>query len=168
MAYSPRVVANALIRKALEQGEKLSHLKLQKLVFFAHGWHLATTGQPLIEDKVQAWPYGPVIPSLYHELKHFGSRGIESYLQEPDLKTGQLVALFPSPADQHAWYLIDYVWRRYGPIGAIDLSNMTHQQGSPWWAAREEGDTTIPQERIRDYFVREAEAASRAQRELNG
>lgn len=164
MPYSPRVIANALIRKAQEHGEKLTHLKLQKLVFFAHGWHLAMTGKPLISDDIEAWPYGPVIPSLYHELKHYGSRGIEGYLVEPDKSTGELRALVPSPADIQAWQMIDYAWRRYGPHGAIDLSNMTHRAGSPWHLARAAGEDVIPSESIRAHFAQEAAEAAQNSR----
>lgn len=159
MAYPPRVVANALIRKALEQGEKLTHMKLQKLVFFIHGWHLATTGKPLVDEQIEAWPYGPVVPSLYHELKHFGSQGIETYLQEPDFATGQVVARIPAAEDTHFWQLVDYVWQRYGIFSAGSLSDMTHQQDSPWWTVKNKGEKTIPDPVIWEYFLREASAA---------
>lgn len=161
MAYSPRVVANALIRKAHEQGEKLTHMKLQKLVFFMHGWHLATTGKPLLEnEKVEAWPYGPVVPSLYHELKHFGSRGIEGYLQEPDFSTGQVVARIPGSEDSHFWRLVDFVWQRYGIFSAVALSDMTHQEGSPWWMSKSKNEKVIPDPVIWEYFLREATPAN--------
>jgi uncharacterized phage-associated protein len=170
MPYSPRIVANALIRKALEHGEKLTHLKLQKLVFFLHGWHLATTGRPALEgENVEAWPYGPVVPSLYHELKHYGSRGIEGYLQEPDMRTGAITSYVPPPEDQHMWQLVDYVWRRYGRFSAIELSNMTHKPDSPWWRARATSPSApIPDESIRAHFVHELEEANKAQRAANG
>ena len=47
-------------------------MKVQKLVYFAHGWHLGITKKPLINEQVEAWPYGAVIPSLYDYLKQWG------------------------------------------------------------------------------------------------
>nr|WP_256351506.1 type II toxin-antitoxin system antitoxin SocA domain-containing protein [Pseudomonas gingeri] len=48
-------------------------MKQQKLVYYSHGWHAGYTDQPLINEAVETWQYGPVIPSLYHEFKRFGS-----------------------------------------------------------------------------------------------
>jgi len=44
-------------------------MKLQKLVYYAHGWHLALNNEPLIDEQVECWQYGPVISSLFHEFK---------------------------------------------------------------------------------------------------
>ena len=68
MTYDVRAVANFFLDQAQEEGQKLDHMKLQKLAYIAHGWHLAITGEPLFHERVEAWPYGPVIPDLYHEL----------------------------------------------------------------------------------------------------
>jgi uncharacterized phage-associated protein len=73
MSYSVATVANAFIDIVANNGFYLTNLKLQKLVYFAHGWYLAFTDTPLIDDEVQSWKYGPVIQSLHYELKHYGS-----------------------------------------------------------------------------------------------
>src|ERR1700722_8483585 len=78
MPYPATVIANEFIALASKAGSALSPLKLQKLVYFAHGWCLALTGRPLISDRVQAWQYGPVIPSIYHEFKYVGNGSISS------------------------------------------------------------------------------------------
>ena len=47
----------------LEQGERenipISPMKLQKLIYFAHGWCLAIRREALIMESVEAWKYGP-------------------------------------------------------------------------------------------------------------
>lgn len=80
--FSPQAVANYLLDKARDDGELLTHMKLQKLVYIAHGWHLAVTGKPLLSDPVEAWQFGPVIRSLYHDLKHFGHEPISGRLRD--------------------------------------------------------------------------------------
>ena len=45
----------------------------QKLSFFAHGYYLASSGVPLIEGSFQAWPFGPVNPTIYEAFKHYGA-----------------------------------------------------------------------------------------------
>jgi uncharacterized phage-associated protein len=47
----------------------LTHLKIQKLLYFAQGWHLAYFDFPLFEDPVEAWKYGPVVTSVYYALR---------------------------------------------------------------------------------------------------
>src|SRR5262245_26249764 len=76
LPYPVAEVANWLIERGLEDGRPVDPLKLQKLLYFAHGWHLAITGAPLLDEPIEAWQYGPVVSSIYHEFKHFGSRAI--------------------------------------------------------------------------------------------
>ena len=57
--YSAKAVANYFLARAKESGETLSPMKLQKLIYFAHGWHLAVFDAPLLDEEVQAWDYGP-------------------------------------------------------------------------------------------------------------
>lgn len=152
MAYTPRIIANALLRKSKEAGVSVTHLKLQKLVFYVHAWMLALHDRPAISEEVEAWPYGPVVSSLYHELKAYGSAPIAEYLKEPDLKTGNLVALVPGAGDKTTWSIINQVWDRYGSFTAAQLSAMTHRKGSPWDLARSAGQTEIPDESIAAHF----------------
>ena len=52
-------------------------MHILKLVYLAHGWMLGIKQEPLIFEAVEAWMYGPVIPSLYHRYKAFGGGDIE-------------------------------------------------------------------------------------------
>ena len=51
-------------------------MKLQKLIYYAHSWSLAVYGEPLIEEDIEAWSWGPVVRSVYLEFKDFGSKPI--------------------------------------------------------------------------------------------
>jgi len=73
---SALAVANYFIKKGIDTKKSVSPMKLQKLVYFAHGWRLALYNSPLIDEAIQAWQYGPVIPGIYHEFKHYGNRDI--------------------------------------------------------------------------------------------
>ena len=78
MAYSAMQVANEFIKKAPEyEVMDLTPMKLQKLMFFAQSWHIKELGYPLFDDYFARWQYGPVIPSIYHEFKTFGSSHID-------------------------------------------------------------------------------------------
>jgi len=70
--YRSMAVANWFI----DHVRNLTPLKLQKLIYYAHGWHLALRDQPLIDELIEAWEYGPVVPNVYHEFKEFGNQPI--------------------------------------------------------------------------------------------
>lgn len=71
-------VANYFIQKSFDTGIGLTPMKLLKLVYIAHGWHRGYFSENLINDAVQAWRYGPVIPDLYRKVKGYGRRDIDS------------------------------------------------------------------------------------------
>ena len=76
MGTNPPYRSLAVANWFIENLSKITPLKLQKLIYFAHGWHLAIRDQPLIDELVEAWEYGPVIPNVYHEFKVFGNQPI--------------------------------------------------------------------------------------------
>ena len=59
------------------QGEPMTNLRLQQLLYLAQGWHLARYGKPLFEEEIKAWPCGPVVPEVYEAYKHIDCEGIE-------------------------------------------------------------------------------------------
>ena len=140
MAYSAIAVANAFIEKAKMRGIKdLTPMKLQKLVFYAHSWSLVMSNGPLVKDKVYAWPYGPVIESIYHEFKSYGSTNITNlgtefdFDDDPDsIIQAKYVAPKIPPTDTAVQSLLDAILDAYGQESAISLSNLTHRPGSAW------------------------------------
>lgn len=47
----------------------MSHLKLQKLLFYCDAYHLAYFDMELIDDKFEAWVHGPVSRKVFDSLK---------------------------------------------------------------------------------------------------
>jgi uncharacterized phage-associated protein len=115
-------VANKFIEKAQNEGISLTPMKLIKLVYLAHGWMLGVYGRPLVKDSIEAWQYGPVIPDLYHEVKSFRDRPV----------TNKLMTLDTKEFSQEEQWIINEVVRVYGNYSGIQLSQLTHQTGSPW------------------------------------
>lgn len=142
--YQSLAVANELIEIAMKHGRPLTHMKLQKLLFFANGWNLALANHPLINEEMQAWKFGPVAPSVYYELRRYGAAKIT----EPERVYGFSSATnFSAPGamsapltdvprvpqqDKFTHQLLEKIWEVYGCYPAIQLTNMTHQEGTPW------------------------------------
>ena len=155
----PLAVANEFIRLACAAGKPPSQMKLQKLIFFAHGWNLALFGSPLVDEQFQAWRYGPVIPSVYHEFKNYGVLGIDQEGSKfvPTEGFGWETPKVEDPTGM-TQALVQKVWDVFGEFTGTELSEMTHVSGSPWSRVRggrldNERNIPIPNELIRDYFT---------------
>ena len=150
--YSPLAVANEFIRLAGDKG--IDHMKLQKLVYYAHGLSLAR-GRRLVNEQPQVWKLGPVFKSLYFQLKYYGGRLISS--PERDGMFGQAPTLDKS--DTFAKGIVEEVWRKLRGFTAMQLSDRTHRAGTPWYVTalrhgwRVPTDTEIDGETMRQHFV---------------
>ena len=78
MPYHSRAVANYFLEVAKISRKTLDPMQVQKLVYFGHGWHFAYTNNSLIDERFEAWDYGPVVPTLYHSFKKWGSGPIKA------------------------------------------------------------------------------------------
>jgi len=148
--YDSKEIANCFIHFSTKNGNAVSAMKLQKLVYYAHGWFLGITDEALISEEIQAWQYGPVIPSLYQEFKKYGSTRIENYAKIGFDDSGC------KPDNPTLLAFIEKIWSVYGKLSATQLSKMTHESGSPWaqvWGKNGVPmNTPIPNPLIRDYF----------------
>ena len=166
MGYSAKAIANYFIGISKTTRDQLSPLKMQKLVYFSHGWHLALhrEGLPLVDDEfVEAWPYGPVFPSLYFEFRHYGGKSIKEYAQDLNLidigtKSKKIEMVTPQirNTDTIVPELLDKVWEVYKEHSAVQLSSLTHAPGTPWAITKKETpgirNVNIPNNLIRDYY----------------
>lgn len=140
----PLMVANYLLSKRMDRNH-LTPLQLLKLVYIAHGWFLAFFDKPLIREHVQAWKYGPVIPSLYHAIKHYGKSPIKELLEGADDF---------EKLDDKEKKILDETLRIYGKFDGVQLSSLTHQRGTPWskvWKGNFFED--IPNDMIKEYYL---------------
>jgi uncharacterized phage-associated protein len=156
---SPLAVANEFLRVARERQAPLDHMKLQKLAFYAHGWHLGLRHRPLLDEEVEAWPYGPVIPTIYHALKRYGTEPVSADISDIDA-TGR--AFTPELPEGYDRELCETVWNKYGSLTATQLSKLTHRVGTPWyitWKRNTDGlrSITIPNDVIEAYFSEQAD-----------
>ena len=129
--YPALTIAKWFIAWAEAEQEELSNLKLQKLLYYAQGYHLCERGAPLFSDQIQAWSHCPVVPQVYHQFKSSGNSSIE--LPPDDSFTWDEVD--PVTSD-----LLSRVWNTYGGYSAGRLRNMTHEERSRPVAPRRRPD----------------------------
>ena len=169
--YDARLIANYFLKLGRRDGVPVDPMKLQKLVYFAHGWYLATVGQPLLSETVEAWRWGPVIPSLYWCFNHYGGNPITEFAvaRRGDSFCGDLTSISEIPTGPEGDSLrevLNEVWRVLGKFSGIHLSNLTHLKDSPWditWSAQKgRRGVDINDEEIKRYFQRNLEDSANA------
>jgi len=162
-------IANLFLDFGARDGVPIDPLKLQKLVYLAHGWHLGLTRQPLIFQTVVAWPYGPIIRDVYWRFKKYGGGNISGRATiAPDgVNTFEHVPLRADLSDKSR-EIVDRVWEVFKNNSGIELSAMSHAAGTPWHdatrgkAKKEIRDLPISNQVISDYFQSLARERSRA------
>lgn len=115
-----------------EFGSVITHLKLQKLCYYAQAWHMVFADNPMFEERFEAWAHGPVSPDLWHTYKVNEWHPIPAPLDfdVTSFNCKQLETL-------------DEVWDAYAKFDPKYLERLTHQE-EPWLNARgncAEGDS---------------------------
>ena len=141
-------IANEFVRR--HSAVRPAQMKLQKLVYHAHGWNLAINQEPLVNTVPEAWDGGPVFRSIWNHIRDFG------YGQ----KTGLLENLegrpFQAKLSEAEKNVIDMVWDKYRNFTGHELSQMTHQADTPWSEAylNRGQNAVITNKSMQSYFRR--------------
>lgn len=134
--YTASNIANYMLACSFIEKIPISPMKLIKLVYIAYGWGLVFLNKKLFNDDIEAWQYGPVIPSIYHEFKRFGKEPIDEMSISMNEITGDLsVNRIDLKEGDDISKLLNLVWTYYRNYSALELSDLTHQEGSPWFNA---------------------------------
>jgi len=121
---SPMDVANWFICNIdRESGDSITHLKLQKLVYYAQARSVVLLNKSIFVDEIQAWAHGPVVPELFYEYRDHGYKAIPICECDNNI---------PSDLEE----VLLEVRRVYGEMRAKSLENLTHRE-RPWIEARD-------------------------------
>lgn len=127
--------------------EGLTHLKIQKLLYFAEGVCLATFNKQLFKEKIYAWPHGPVVKDVYEKLCENGSKEIEFKITDYPV-----IQDINSNAD--IYNLLVSVYDSYAGYTAWQLREKSHVPGGPWQITVDTKgmQKEIDKNLIKDYF----------------
>ena len=119
-------VARYFIVRAYEDGieAEMTNMKVQKLLYYVQSLHLAMYDEPLFEEEIQAWRYGPVCPPAYKFYSEFEANQLP-------IPSKDLLSQIPDDKKK----LLEEVWQYFGGYHAYLLSDMTHFE-FPWKKAR--------------------------------
>jgi uncharacterized phage-associated protein len=138
--YQASDVAKFMLAMTDPESNDVSNLKLQKLCYYAQGLVSAMRNCSLFADRLEAWDHGPVVPSLYHEYKIYGSSPIP-VVQDFDSSIFE---------EQDNRALRD-IYEHYAQFAAWRLRNMTHDE-RPWVDAYNSSNRMIPVDSLVSFF----------------
>jgi uncharacterized phage-associated protein len=130
-----------LARGVQEPPTQISHLKLQKLCYYAQGYHLALLGGGLFKDDIEAWQHGPVVRSVYNRFRGCGRASIAP-------RPGFDPMVFTNDQVQ----VLEQVYQDQGPRSAWTLREQTHAE-APWRDIYGSGTTIISEQSMRAWFI---------------
>lgn len=126
-----------------ENEDPMTNMRINKLMYFAQGWHLQRFGKPLFSEPIKAWKYGPVIESIYGKYHSYG----RNIITESSPKFN--ISSFSAEDIQ----LILDVYNKYRGLSTSRLVEKSHEENTPWAKIYEEGkNKTIPNSLIKEYF----------------
>lgn len=152
----PAMIADYFIAST---GGGLTPLQVIKLTYIAHGYSLALLDEALIEEEVEAWKYGPVVPSVYHAAKRYGGRRITELLYsgipagDEEGSRGAIDFIAGRMSDGQK-EVLDGVLAAYGEFTGFELTGMTRVRDAPWNRYYEPGShgRKIPNHVIKSYY----------------
>ena len=153
--YPAKHVANSILSVHWDTDKRpsISPMKLQKLMYFLHGWHLAIRDGSAVNGGFDAWTYGPVNEETYHAFKAYRMRTTE-------LTDAGETAYIVAPHVTDFYDVLNMVMDKYGQLSALRLSAMTHSTNSPWHQTRKAGGYHIDDNLIQDHFIYLAQSAA--------
>ena len=159
------MLANYFVDKYNSEKETCEYpldlLRIVKYVYISYGYALAILDRCVIDtrfDKVEAWRYGPVIPSVYHSFKYNRTNPIteksvvvvNEFGGIDDFKTPEL-----DKDDRELRMILDFVWNSYKVKTSSELIDILHQKNTPWSVVYEDGlNKEIPQDYTKLYYSR--------------
>jgi len=128
-------------------GEKMTLLKLLKLLYYAEGSSLALDNGSLFTEDIVAWEHGPVVPVIYHYYDNdpydlpFGSKDDIAAVE----------AIYSNKQDSA---ILEEVFQVFGQYSAWGLRNKTLEE-TPWREATDNGvrfNQSISRKTMENYF----------------
>lgn len=129
----------------------LGKTQINKILYYVYGVYYAMHGERMFEgDELQAWTYGPVFPTVYRkivvgDLPMFGDSKKQEFTNHP------------------AFGILCAACKTMPYKSAIELTEWSHQEGSPWYKAiyasenyeatkKPKWGTPISDEDLQEYF----------------
>ena len=149
MRMTAMELARYVICYANMNNKPISHLKLQKILYFVFGAFLKRFNTFLFQEKFEAWPYGPVIREVY--IQYCANGAMPLYEDENSISLCDQIC-------EEGRELINHEIEVCLSKTARKLVQATHDEG-PWTLHKNEVEhgmkPVITDDEMRSYFLGE-------------
>lgn len=137
--FNERKVAQIAAYLISKEGERMSHLKLMKLLYLADREAMSRYGAPLSGDQLVSMPHGPVLSMTLNLMDgdtESAENGWEAWIS--DKENHELSTVRPvvrSDLDELSAADLDViktVWGQFGHMGKWEIRDYTHQHLPEW------------------------------------
>lgn len=143
--YKALDLAKYMVAKCTKDGYPITHLQLQKMLYFLQAYFLVNLSKPAFSEEIEAWRYGPVVRCVYNEYSCYGYSKIyetfDSYFE------------FEQDTDKE---VADYAIEKLRKYSASELVEKSHKVGSPWdlvyYNKIKNNKNTISCDLIKEYY----------------
>lgn len=118
---------------------RVTNLKLQKTLYYVQGYFAARYNEPLFEDRIVNWAYGPVVPTAYFQFCSYGASPIE---------VTKVEKVFDGLTNEQTRFVCKVIEKCLA-YPARELVKKTHEE-TPWKNTNR--NQTIEFSSIKDYF----------------
>lgn len=140
--YDALTITNYIISYYKKRNYGVSNLKLQKILYFLQALFLIKKDCELFDEEIEAWGFGPVIPSVYRKYMQFGCMNIPTKdIDEPFI-------------DNETKTTIDSFLEKVKDMSSTYLTDITLHQ-KPWTQNYTKDEKEIiPKKEIQKYFLK--------------
>lgn len=124
----------------------MSAVRLQKLLYYSHAWHLVSQDAPLFDDTIKAYEHGPVVGQVWNSHRGKAQVGVEHVASE-----------CRSALSDDEREVIDAVVAAFDDVSSWGIVDVVHDE-DPWleaFACKQSGKSDrISDRAIKDYYSR--------------
>jgi len=137
-------VAKYFLYKTSQDGDLITNLKMQKLLYYAQAWYLVNFDKSLFEDQIFAWDFGPVVKNVYDRFKKYRHTPIviEENFERNIKKIGKEDKKF-----------LDEFYDQFSNYSAHDMVNLSHSE-EPWQKAYKTKTQIIDINLMKDFYTK--------------
>lgn len=147
-------VTDLVASKFIFAEERISVLKIHKLLYYVEAWHVTFFDKMLFDEDFRAWVHGPVCYEVFTRFRYTYNKSMYSEVLKEDLKM-DIIAKIPNYDNTNAH--VENVLEAYGKFSGAQLEQLSHQE-DPWRKARGDlpfdhpSDAIITKESMREFY----------------
>ena len=137
--YTAIELSKYIVSKCIHDGQPITNLQLQKILYYIQKEFLIQNDFAFPDD-IEAWQFGPVVPSVYYHFCNFGAMPI--FIPYSDSDITETVASIVDPIVESKRLLKPW-----------DMVEETHKPNGAWAQIYQEGlgnHTIIPTSLIKE------------------